>query len=384
MNIGDIKDLYDYTESKDEYTLMIPLSFWFCRSPGMALPIVALQYSEVKINIEFSNAKDCYSVSPTHYIECKEDLTNFKKFEYIEQNIDNVKRAGLFVHYDVINKRLYYVKLTKEKLLGVEYDGNISSLTQDEIDAALNSDFSRKYIITGSESRFTAMPYLGVTSKSNYVPSLDYLAIEDSYLLVDYIFLDEDERMKFSQSKHDFLIEQIYYTPSTRIEGSNRRIRVSADQPCKFMVWIAQLDNIINSNDRFNYTDSHRRVRTERLDGTVTFGKLLGKSLIATETILLNGKERVTMRPSEYFRYCQPHQHFKFAPSEGTHIYSFGLHPGAIQPSGACNMSQIETIDILARMTTSVNVVNPGKLRTYCMTENILRISNGLAGILFQ
>lgn len=382
-NIGNVPELYDFTEGKDEYTLIIPLQFWFCRSPGLALPLVALQYSEVKINIEFNNAKNCYSVTPTHYIECGADLANFKKYEFIEQNIDHIKRSGLFVHYDVINKRLYYLKLTKEKFLGVEYDGDVSSLTQEEIDIALASDTARKYSIIGTESKFSVLPNLGVTSKSNYIPSLDYLSIMDSYLLVDYIFLDDEERLKFSQSKHDFLIEQLYFTPNTRIEGTSRKAKISVDQPCKMMAWVVQSNNVENSYDTFNYTNSHERERHESITGHVTFGKLLGKSLIVSQTVSLNGKERVSMRPSEYFRYCQPHQHFPFAPSEGTNVYSFGLYPMAIQPSGACNMGQIETVDVTMKFTSEVNIISAAKFRAYSLVENILRISNGLAGLLF-
>lgn len=41
-------------------TLYIPLQFWFCRNPGLALPLIALQYHEVKINIELAALEDCY------------------------------------------------------------------------------------------------------------------------------------------------------------------------------------------------------------------------------------------------------------------------------------------------------------------------------------
>merc|ERR1711937_109792 len=38
---------------RPKVTLFIPLQFWFCRNPGLALPLIALQYHEVRINIEF-------------------------------------------------------------------------------------------------------------------------------------------------------------------------------------------------------------------------------------------------------------------------------------------------------------------------------------------
>ena len=42
-------------KTKGESTqLHIPLEFWFCRNPGLALPLIALQYHEVKVNMEFN------------------------------------------------------------------------------------------------------------------------------------------------------------------------------------------------------------------------------------------------------------------------------------------------------------------------------------------
>ena len=42
-----------------ETTLYVPLQFWFCRNPGLALPLIALQYHEVKINIDFRPIGEC-------------------------------------------------------------------------------------------------------------------------------------------------------------------------------------------------------------------------------------------------------------------------------------------------------------------------------------
>jgi len=39
-----------------ETTVYVPLEFWFCRNVGLALPLIALQYHEVKINIDFELA----------------------------------------------------------------------------------------------------------------------------------------------------------------------------------------------------------------------------------------------------------------------------------------------------------------------------------------
>ena len=40
-------------------TLYVPLQFLFCRNPGLALPLIALQYHEVKINLDIRNIEEC-------------------------------------------------------------------------------------------------------------------------------------------------------------------------------------------------------------------------------------------------------------------------------------------------------------------------------------
>jgi hypothetical protein len=40
-------------------TLYIPLQFWFCRNPGVAIPLIALQYHEVRVNVDFETWQNC-------------------------------------------------------------------------------------------------------------------------------------------------------------------------------------------------------------------------------------------------------------------------------------------------------------------------------------
>jgi hypothetical protein len=42
--------------------LVVPLHFWFCENPGMALPLVSLQNSEVFIEVTLRNLNDLYTV----------------------------------------------------------------------------------------------------------------------------------------------------------------------------------------------------------------------------------------------------------------------------------------------------------------------------------
>jgi hypothetical protein len=67
--IGDIDELCRYSYEKEEYQLYIPLKFWFCSNICSALPLVCLQFSDVKIHFEFNSFEKCRLVSPTNYID---------------------------------------------------------------------------------------------------------------------------------------------------------------------------------------------------------------------------------------------------------------------------------------------------------------------------
>ena len=42
-----------------ETTLYVPFQFWYCRNPGLALPLIALQYHEVRINLDIRPIDEC-------------------------------------------------------------------------------------------------------------------------------------------------------------------------------------------------------------------------------------------------------------------------------------------------------------------------------------
>ena len=110
--IGDIPELTDFSESKSSYKLYIPLQFWFCRSSSNALPLVSLEYSDVKINLSIKDWNDCLITSPSHYIVCSDNMVNFEEYEYIEQNINGVISSSIFIDFDPYNKRLYYTLIS--------------------------------------------------------------------------------------------------------------------------------------------------------------------------------------------------------------------------------------------------------------------------------
>lgn len=382
--IGDVPELTTFTNTKDEYVLYIPLQFWFCKSTGNALPLVSLQYCDVKINVEFEEAQNCYFLSPTHYIKCRDDIVNFTPYEYIEQNIDGNIISGIFISYDINYKRLYYYKITDEKLTSIPVTANfISTSSADDISTLLSSPKGLKYLIVGKTSGYSTFAELGNNTITYSTSKLRNVSITECYLLVDYYFLDDEERFKFSQAKHDYLIEQLFYTPDINMDNSNFSCSVVTDHPCKLMVWVAQLKYIKNAKDYFNYTDSYQNHVFDE-NGLLSDKQTpVGNTLIQQQTILMNGNQRVSLRDASYFDSIQRIMHTKSAGLPGINMYAFSMYPLILQPSGSCNTSQIDNVQIQLDLISDVNVLNHATFRAYCLCQNVLRIAGGLTDTVF-
>lgn len=349
--IGDIKELTDYSNGKKGYKLFIPLQFWFNRNTGLSLPLVALNSNEVKINLELNDLEKCFILAPSHYMLLDNNIVNFEPFEYICQANDTGLAQAQFVHFDFISKYLYYLKLSKTGFKCVE-EHNIP--------------------ICGKNSKFEAQPAKKSVERIYKVRTHKFknISLKDCFLLVEYIFLDTEERLKFSQSSHEYLIEQLLYSGEIVLESMHRTFDLGFNHPCKELFWVVQSGCSEQNNDHFNYSDNNDCLK--------------GESLIEKETILFDNLERLSFRDSAYFNYIQPLENHSNTPSVGINCYSFALHAEKHQPSGSANLSKMQNISIKITAKNSINNQNTAKFRAYGLVLNILRIATGMSGLLFK
>ena len=276
-----------------KYELYVPLEFWFCRNVGLALPLIALQYHEVKINIEYES--DVLMVDKT--------ATNFT-FEEETRAVDNTRA----------------------------YDANDK--------------------LTGS------------------------VKLEEATLWVDYIFLDTDERRRFAQLSHEYLIEQLQFTGADSITGgttdSMKSIRMNFNHPCKELVWtIKKTDAGVYWNN-YSTAGGSSVANNDHLDSA---------NPVTNAKIMLNGNDRFATRKGDYFTLVQPYQHHENTPDkyhQGINVYSFALKPEEHQPSGTLNMSRIDTA--VLSLSSSIS----GVISIYAVNYNVLRILSGMGGLAYS
>lgn len=348
--IGNIPELTMFSDYKSEYTLYIPLYFWFCRNSGLAIPILKLQKSDIYIHLEFYDIEKCLIINPTHFIKCKNNLIILKENELLYQKENKNNIYGLFSYYNILKKELYYRSITSEKF---------SNCT---------NNFSKK-IIKGFETGFIIK--LKKNSKSTLIQQkkIKHIHLKKCIILVSYIFLDIEEKKNFINSDQQiYIIEQLQFTSDIPIKEKNVKVKLIINKPCKLKIWLTQLDYINNINDRFNYTNSYMK------DNSI--------SLIVKDQILINNIKRLEIKNHEYFEYIQSTQYFKNRLPIGCGMYSYSLFPEDIMLSGVTNMNHFNNIEIILQMNNIISDQIKAKFRLYALCYGVLGIKNGLCSLL--
>jgi hypothetical protein len=179
-------------------------------------------------------------------------------------------------------------------------------------------------------------------------------------LWVDYIYLDTDERRRFAQVSHEYLIEQVQEQSWSASEKT-----LNFNHPVKELIW----------ND---WSDS----------GVAFFPIALSGNF----QLKLNGHDRFAERDVKYFTRVQVLQHHSGpggllaadssadgAFNDGIAVYSFALKPEEHQPSGTCNFSRIDN----AVLDGSASSSGQG-IMVYAVNYNVLRIMSGMGGLAYS
>jgi hypothetical protein len=359
--IGNVPELIEYSSSKNGYRLYVPLSFYFCRNVSLSLPIIALEYNEVKINVEFNDISSCLIVGPTHYICLEDSICLFKPYEMLQ--IDDTDNYVQFINFDSSSLKMGYIKM----------DNNVG-LTVGAVLTGLETKYQTK-VYDPSTNQFkmikTNDEILNLTKSNMTFRNIYNLTLVDAYLLVDYVYLDNLERLKFAKSNHEYLIDVCQFDNDKMIFNSNNKIKIGYFNPTKEIIIRAQYDYMINDyyKDTFNYTTS--------------FNPKNAKSLIKKIMIKLNGFNREIDYDKMFYTYIQGFQHHNSLPPLGLFMYSFSLKPFDSQPSGSCNFSKIDdiTIDITVE---PISYNRTAKIKIYAFSWNIFRIMDGIGGLVFS
>jgi len=357
--IGDIDELTEYSQTKSSYILYIPLSFWFCQDSGLAIPLISLLNSDIKIHIEFNDINKCYKISPSYFITTTNNYCLFKQNEIFYQNYNNTKIVGEFIYFDVISQKLFYNPV-KGKF-------NIPKNT--------NESLSNQYKLIGKDTQFeiNIKPNSVVVNDDTFF-KFNKPSLLDAYLLVNYIYLDTFERAMFMNKTHEYLIPVVQTLPEQIVYSTNVIYKLPLYNPTKLIAWRAILASNQNLNDQFNYTTTPY---TDLIDYSTD-------KIITNSLVVINSKNRMDIDSSEYYTLLQNYQNYFPCQQKGINVFSFSLYPNDLQPSGSLNFSKINDAYLQLTMNKVINYQNPAIIKGYSLHYNLFRTANGIGGLGFN
>ena len=329
-------------------TLYVPLQFWFCRNPGLALPLIALQYHEVKININLSSFdKMCFTGDGAggKGTLVPKSLVNASLFvDYIFLDTDERRRMAQNPHEYLIEQ----LQFTGEESVGSSSNKirlNFNHPCKELIWTVQKDEFVDDCIDDSNLARVYGCQHF------NYTDSLDVLPRALSAYSVRPANSGDGDVIHGSGEDKGFFPDDIDADgtgPSTT--GTKMPETVS---------WVA-----------FDVSRSRH---------------CWGENPVVTAKLQLNGQDRFSEREGSYFDVVQPFQHHTRHPDTGINVYSFALRPEEHQPSGTCNFSRIDnaTLHLLLSHRT-VNGTDTAKVRVYAVNYNVLRIMSGMGGLAYS
>ena len=230
----------------------------------------------------------------------------------------------------------------------------------------------------------------------------------------NYIYLDTEERRRFAQKGHEYLIEQVQHTGSDSVtSNATKQVRLSYNHPVKELVWCVN-GGSANSTGLWNFCSNAAAADvvvdcsseksgegqiapgqagcpllvvgtnggTEELteDGSGA-GATQSVGPVDTFKLVLNGQDRFKEQSGKYFNQVQAYQHHSGSPMPGIYSYSFALKPEEHQPTGTCNFSRIDNAQVAIKTKASSE---KNTLHMFAVNYNVLRIQSGMGGLAFS
>jgi hypothetical protein len=369
-----------------ETTLYVPFQFWYCRNPGLALPLIALQYHEVRINLDIRPIDEClWAVSS---LSCTSSGTTGSMKASTAYN-QSLVAASLYVDYVFLDtdERRRMAQNPHEYLIEqVQFTGD-ESVGSSSNKIKLNFNHPVKELIwvvqpdqnvdycSSLECNALLFKTLGA-QPFNYTDAVDALpnalhafsgpqaigASAEDYISASGLFHDAgavDVSSAHFWSDNNLTAGEGYSTAGGATGFGNGGL--------------AGLNSGVSDAGAFVLAE------------TALDMHCWGENPVVTGKLQLNGQDRFSEREGTYFDLVQPYQHHTRNPDTGINVYSFALRPEEHQPSGSCNFSRIDNATLqLVLSNATVEGTKTAKVRVYAPNYNVFRVMSGMGGLAYS
>jgi hypothetical protein len=350
-----------------ETTLYVPFLFWFSKNPGLALPLIALQYHEVKINLDIRPIGEClWAVKTLNGAVSGGSQSVSQAYQ------QSLVAASLYVDYIFLDtdERRKMAQNPHEYLIEqVQFTGD-ESVGSSSNKIKLNFNHPCKELI------WVVQPDANV----DYCSSLDSAGILYRTLGAQpFNYTDSIDALP--NAIHAFGGPKEVVGANAFINASGLFQMAGADDGNAGTAWLNSaspylaFDNQAGVNEGSLVSDAGTFVLAE----TALDMHCWGENPVVTAKLQLNGQDRFSEREGNYFDVVQPFQHHTRNPDTGINVYSFALRPEEHQPSGSCNFSRIDNA-VLQLVLSSPTVAGTAtaKVRVYAVNYNVLRVMSGI------
>ncbi len=202
-------------------------------------------------------------------------------------------------------------------------------------------------------------------------------------LEVQYIYLDLQERQRFSKGAFQILISEVQtMSTPTKITDETHQMNLTFNHAVIQILFAVLQSTNEKKGDHFNY------------DGVVEPTTGIARNPVKEVDLRLNNQQRFYATHGNYFKNLQSYQHHTNMPSSHVMTYSFALHPESENPSGSINLSRVDNAQLTLKFDSAMwtdntahggedNSGNSVKVLCFARSWNVLRVTLGLAGKAF-
>jgi hypothetical protein len=409
-----------------ETTLYVPFQFWYCRNPGLALPLIALQYHEVKINLDIRpidemlwavSGLNCAATDETPLVNgagtkvtaaYNQSLVAASLYvDYVFLDTDERRRMAQNPHEYLIEQlqftgdesvgsssnkiKLNFNHPCKELVWVVQPDANVDYCSSLECGSILfrtlgAQPFNYSDAVDALPNSIMAFGGpLGVAETTNaFISQSGLFADPGAVDVTSYQFWNIPATGStaggyFSGGGGN--ADATSYTGGTANAGGP-----AGAGPVN---WTQTVDG----NNAGGFANNGNAIANSGVSDAGTFVltessldmHCWGENPVVTAKLQLNGQDRFSEREGTYFDLVQPYQHHTRNPDTGINVYSFALRPEEHQPSGTCNFSRIDNATLqLVLSNATVEGTNTAKVRVYATNYNVLRVMSGMGGLAYS
>uniref|UniRef100_A0A6C0JKB3 Major capsid protein N-terminal domain-containing protein n=1 Tax=viral metagenome TaxID=1070528 RepID=A0A6C0JKB3_9ZZZZ len=395
-----------------ETTLYVPLQFWFCTNPGLALPLIALQYHEVKINLDIRPIDECLWAVTT--LSCNTGAVPTSNAGYVNNQFTPGRPVPATIAYNqsLVAASLYvdYVFLDTDERRRMAQNPHEYLITQlqftgDESVGSSSNKIKLNFNHPVKELIWVVQPDQNVDYCSslvcdallfkvlgaqpfNYTDAIDALPnaihafggpqalARDSRAYIDVRGLFNDAGAEDAYIPGDFT--GYWHGPNDPYNEPNMggpAVQYPSSMTNEAAI-LSTIGNYVEGSDHFKGESTVSDAGTFVLTETSLYMHCWGLNPVVTAKLQLNGQDRFSEREGSYFSWVQPYQSHTRNPDEGINVYSFALRPEEHQPSGTCNFSRIDNATLqLVLSNATVEGTKTAKVRVYATNYNVKILS---------